>query len=161
MKWILLGKKKNKWPHLSPGMQRQPSPHLPSIREPELAQRSYGDSSTLSYFAPKSFNLSVTSGSALKRWAAWPLKYQWTQTHRGMSSSSQQMVHARDGTWVSLYVTTAADRWLPGWGPTLGKVLACCVMTSANNMCGKHHERCQPDLGRLLIVLLPASWGEL
>ena len=159
MKWILLGKKKNTWPHLSPRMQRQPSPHLPSIREPELTQRSYGDSSILSCFVPKSFNLSVTSGSALERWAAWPLKYQWTQTHRGMSSSSQQTVHARDGTWLSLYVTTAADRWLPGWGPTLGKVLACCVMTSANNMCGKHHERCQPDLGRLLIVLLPASWG--
>ena len=86
-------KKKNKWPHLSPRMQPHPRPHQPYIRESELAQRSYGDSSTLRYFVPKSLNLSVTFASH------WPLKYQWTQTHRDMSSSSQQTVHARDGAW--------------------------------------------------------------
>lgn len=54
------------------------------------------------------------SGSALKRWANWPLDYHQMQTPGGMSFSSPQQTAYRSGAWVSLGMTTATGPWLPG-----------------------------------------------
>ena len=91
-----------------------PGPHLHSVREVGLAQGRSDASAVLGFLSQRALTLlcgfrlssEEVGGLALETsadWAPW----------RCLLPSPAQAVCASVGMWVSPYVTTAADRWLP------------------------------------------------